>query len=170
MPRAALNRIDLRATRFAALVTSIVLGLALVLGPVYGLPLIAVQTLVFAIGAVMGMRLQPYLVIYEKFIRPRRGTPVEAVSEFPHRFTAGIGMLIGCLSLLSGVMSATILYYLVTGFAFAVAVIHAATGRCLGCAWYERIVASLQAPAPSNVDLTTAPPVAEQRPEHDTLA
>jgi hypothetical protein len=170
MPRAAQNRIDLRATRFSALITAIVLGLALVFGPVFGLPLIAVQTFVFAIGAIMGMRLQPYLTIYSKYVQPRRGTPVEMVSERPHRFTAALGMLLGCISLLAGVMSADILYYVVTGVAFAAAAVHAAMGKCLGCAWYERLVAAISAPPRTEVDLTAAPNSADQRPEHDTLA
>lgn len=170
MPRAAQNQIDLRATRFSALVTSIVLGLALILGPIFGLPLIAIQTFVFAIGAIMGMKSQPYLAIYGKHVRPRRGTAEELVSERPHRFTASLGMLLGCTSLLAGVMSASVLYYVVTGVAFAAAAIHAAMGKCLGCAWYDRIVASMSAPRHAEVDLTTGATVADQRPEHDTLA
>lgn len=170
MSRAAQNRIDLRATRFSALITAIVLGLALVFGPVYGLPLIAVQTFVFAIGAILGMRVQPYVVIYGKYIQPRRGTAVELVDEQPHRFTAALGMLLGCLSLLAGVMSAGILYYLVTGVTFAAAALHAAVGRCLGCDWFDRIVAAVSAPPRTEVDLSAAPARADQRPEHDTLA
>lgn len=170
MPRAAQNQIDLRATRFSALVTTIVLGLALVFGPIFGLPLIAIQTFVFAIGAIMGMQSQPYLALYGKFIRPRRGAEEELVDEKPHRFTASVGMLLGCTSLLAGVMSAPVLFYVVTGIAFAAAAVHAALGKCLGCAWYDRMVESVRAPRQAEVDLTASPEAATQRSEHDTLA
>lgn len=169
MPRAAQSQIDLRGVRFSALVTSIVLGLALAFGPIFGLPLIAAQTFVFAIGAIMGMRSQPYLVLYAKYIQPRRGNSLEPVSEHPHRFTAALGMLLGCASLLAGVMSANTLFYVVTGVAFAASAVHAAFGRCLGCAWYDRVVASMSAPQRRDVDLT-GPSPAGQRSEHDTLA
>lgn len=170
MPRAAQNLIDLRATRFSALITSILLGLALVFGPLFGLPLIAIETFVFAIGAIMGMKSQPFLALYGKYIRPRRGVDAELVDEKPHRFTASVGMLLGCTSLLAGVMSASVLYYVVTGIAFAAALVHAALGKCLGCAWYDRIAASISAPESTELDLTSGSTTAEQRSEHDTHA
>lgn len=170
MPRAAQNQIDLRATRFSAVVTSIVLGMALLFGPIFGLPLIAIQTFVFAIGAIMGMKSQPYLALYGKYLQPRRGVDAELVDEKPHRFTASVGMLLGCTSLLAGVMSASVLYYVVTGVAFAVALVHAALGKCLGCAWYDRIVASMQVPRHTEVDLTSDSPAGVQRSEHDAHA
>lgn len=175
MPRAALNQIDRRATRFSAAVASAVLGLALVFGPVFGLPLIAIQTFVFAIAAVMGMQAEPYLVIYGKYIRPRRGTGVEPVADRPYRFSAALGMLLGCTALLAGVLSASILYYVVTGLAFAAAAVHAVTGTCLGCQWYNRIAESMAGPRNVEFDLTAEQATAQQsrtarRPEHDTLA
>src|SRR5581483_8717621 len=64
--------IDARGPRFAAVITAVVLALALVTTSMW---LLLAQTLVFAVGAIAGMRYAPYGLIYRFGIRPRLGPP-----------------------------------------------------------------------------------------------
>lgn len=156
--------------RFAALIATILLGLALILGPLYGLPLLAIQTFVFALGAIMGLEASPYLAIYRSQVAPRRGLTPEPGPKRPQRFTQVLGMLLGITAMLAGVLSAEVLYYVFTGVLFAASAVHAATGRCFGCDLYHRLAASATAPAnpikpvEEPVDLTSS------RDAHDSHA
>lgn len=51
--------IDPRGPRFGAAITSAVLATVIVLGPEWGLPLLALQTLAFAAGSLLGLAWQP---------------------------------------------------------------------------------------------------------------
>jgi hypothetical protein len=75
--------IDPRGPRTAALITTAVLAAVLITGSGW---LLAVQALVFAAGAVFGLRYSPYGVLYRKLIRPRLGPPRELEPEAPPRF------------------------------------------------------------------------------------
>lgn len=147
MPRVGRNQVDQRAMRFAALISAVLLGLALAFGPVYGLPLLAIQTFVFALGAVMGLEASPYLAIYRRYVAPRRESTPEPGPKRPQRFTQVLGMLLGITAMLVGVLSMTVTYYVLVGILFAAAALHAATGRCLGCDLYHRLAVSAAAPA-----------------------
>ena len=67
--------IDPRGPRFAALVTTMVLAVVLVTGSVWPL---AAQAVVFAVGAVFGLRYSPYGWLYRRLVRPRLGSPGRA--------------------------------------------------------------------------------------------
>src|SRR6201989_2431122 len=77
--------IDARGPRFAAVITAVVLALALVTTSMW---LLLAQTLVFAVGAVAGMRYAPYGLLYRFLIRPRLGPPTRfgpaAAPRFVH--------------------------------------------------------------------------------------
>ena len=49
-------QIDPRGPRFGAAITTLVFAAALLLGPTNGLVLVALQALVFACGAILGLR------------------------------------------------------------------------------------------------------------------
>jgi len=80
--------IDPRGARFAAVVSTIVLALVLITGSGW---LLAAQTLVFAVGAALGLRFAPYGMVFRWLIRPRLGPPAELEAEPPPRFAQGIG-------------------------------------------------------------------------------
>ena len=132
------TQIDPRGQRFAAAITSVVLGLAIVLGTPIGLVLLAVQTFVFAFGAVLGLHLQPYAVIYRRYVAPRLSPPTALTSDRPSRFAQGLGMLISVIALLAGTVGADAVFYLFAGAALAAAFLNAAFTYCLGCDLYRR--------------------------------
>jgi hypothetical protein len=60
--------IDARGPRFSALLTTVVLAIALVTGSVW---VAAFQAVVFAIGATKGPQFTPYAFVYRSLIKPR---------------------------------------------------------------------------------------------------
>ena len=68
---AAPTPIDPRGPRFGAGITVVVLAAALILGPTWGLPLLVIQTVAFAAGAVLGVHRQPYALLYKTLIQPQ---------------------------------------------------------------------------------------------------
>ena len=81
------TQVDPRGPRFGAAVTTVVLAAALVLvGTTAGTVLIAWQTLVFALGALVGLHAQPYGVLFRRVIRPRLAPPAELEDAAPPRF------------------------------------------------------------------------------------
>ena len=78
--------IDPRGPRFGAIITTVVLATVLITGSVW---LLAAQALVFAVGAVFGLRYAPYGVAYRKLIRPRLGPPGELEAEAPESVLLG---------------------------------------------------------------------------------
>jgi len=93
-------QIDVRAPRFAAGLTSVVLAVALLTGSGW---LVAAQALVFAVGAVAGLRAAPYGLLFT--------------------VTGAAAYLLG-VPLLGAVA---------TGLALVAALLDATTGACLGC-------------------------------------
>jgi len=81
--------IDPRGPRFGAVITTVVLAVVLITGSAW---LLGAQLLVFAIGAVLGLRYAPYGVVYRRLVRPRLGPPARTEAEAPPRFSQGVGM------------------------------------------------------------------------------
>ncbi|MET8704726.1 DUF4395 domain-containing protein [Kitasatospora sp. NPDC058032] len=126
-------QIDPRGPRFAAALTTLVLIAVLLTGSG---ALLAAQTLVFALGALGGLRRSPYSWLYRTLVRPRLAPPAETEDERPPRFAQGVGLVfaaVGTAGLLTGVAW---LGLLATGFALAAAFLNAAFGYCLGCEAY----------------------------------
>src|SRR6202020_1431650 len=101
--------IDSRGPRFGAAITTVVLaGVVVTAGishPFAGWLLFA-QTLVFAIGALAGLRYAPYGLIFRRLVRPRLGPPSKTEPEAPPRFSQGVGMVfagIGAIGFAAGV-------------------------------------------------------------------
>jgi hypothetical protein len=125
--------IDPRGPRFGAVITSVVLIVVLLTGS--GV-LLAVQALVFAIGAIAGLKYAPYGLLYRTFIRPRLGPPASTEPEAPPRFAQGVGMafaIVGAIGYLAGVTGLGIVF---TALALAAAFANAAFDYCLGCQMY----------------------------------
>src|SRR5206468_5871474 len=78
--------VDPRGPRFGAAITTAVLAAVLITGSGW---LLAAQAVVFGIGAVAGLRLAPYGVLYRTLLRPRLAPPAQLEAEEPPRFAQG---------------------------------------------------------------------------------
>ncbi|WP_040338641.1 DUF4395 domain-containing protein [Candidatus Blastococcus massiliensis] len=125
--------IDVRAPRFAAAVTSVVLAVALLTGSGW---LVAAQAAVFAVGALAGLRFSPYGLLFRALVAPRLGPVREREPETPPRFAQLVGLLFTVVGAAGYLLGAPVLGAVATGFALAAALLNAATGFCLGCELY----------------------------------
>jgi hypothetical protein len=125
--------IDVRAPRFAAWLTSLVLAVALLTGSA---AVVAAQGVVFAIGVVAGLRRAPYGVLFRVLVAPRLGPVREREPEAPPRFAQLVGLLFALVATAGYLLGAPVLGAVATGLALAAALLNAATGFCLGCEMY----------------------------------
>ena len=134
---AARSRIDPRGPRFAATLTTLVLAAALLLAPSAAtVTLLAVQLVVFAVGAVGGVQRTPYSWLFRTLLRPRLGKPAELEDAAPPQFAQAVGLVFAVVALLGYVAGVDLLGAVATGFALAAAFLNAAFGFCLGCEVY----------------------------------
>jgi Domain of unknown function (DUF4395) len=133
MSSAAPREVDVRGPRFAAGVTAVVLAVALLLGS--GV-LVAVQALVFAVGAFAGLRYAPYGVLFRLLVAPRLGPVREREPEAPPRFAQVVGLLFAVVGAAGYLLGAPVLGAVATGLALVAALLNAVTGFCLGCELY----------------------------------
>ncbi len=125
--------IDPRGARFGAAITVAVLAAVLITGSAW---LLGAQALVFAIGALAGLRYAPYGVLFRRLVRPRLGPPGHTEAEAPPRFAQGVGMVFalgGVIGYATGVTAAGIAF---TALALVAAFLNAAFDFCLGCQVY----------------------------------
>ena len=125
--------IDPRGPRFAAAITTIVLGAVLVTANPW---LLAAQVAVFAAASAGGLGASPYGRLYARLVRPRLGPPSELEDERPPRFAQAVGLAFSVTGLAGLLAGLTGLFYVVTAAAFAAAFLNAAFGFCLGCEIY----------------------------------
>jgi hypothetical protein len=133
--------IDPRGPRFGAVITSIVLAVVLITGSAW---LLGAQLLVFAIGAVFGLRYAPYGLVYRRLVRPRLGPPARTEPEAPPRFSQGVGMAFAAGGVLSYALGATVAGIAFTALALIAAFLNAAFDFCLGCQVYLFIQRNLR--------------------------
>jgi hypothetical protein len=130
-------RIDPRGPRFAATLTTVVLAVALAVSPsALTEVLLAVQVVVFAIGAVAGIQHTPYAWLFRTLVRPRLGRPDELEDAAPPRFAQAVGLGFGVVALVGYLVGLDLLGAVAAGFALAAAFLNAAFGFCLGCEVY----------------------------------
>jgi hypothetical protein len=98
--------------------------------------LLALQTLVFAIGALAGLRYAPYGLLYRWLIRPRLGPPAHTEAEAPPRFAQGMGMVIAAIGVVAFTAVSTTAGIVFTALALAAAFLNAVFDYCLGCQVY----------------------------------
>jgi Domain of unknown function (DUF4395) len=125
--------IDPRGPRFGAFITVVVLAVVLITRSAW---LLALQTLVFAIGAVAGLRYAPYGLLYRWLIRPRLGPPAHTEAEAPPRFAQGMGMVIAAIGVVAFTTVSTTVGIVFTALALAAAFLNAVFDYCLGCQVY----------------------------------
>jgi hypothetical protein len=136
--------VDVRGPRFAAGVTAAVLAVALVTGSGW---LVAVQALVFAVGAFAGLRYSPYGVLFRVLVAPRLGPVRDREPEAPPRFAQLVGLIFAVVGAAGYLLGAPVLGAVATGFALVAALLNAATGFCLGCELYLIVRRALPARA-----------------------
>ena len=88
------KQIDPRGPRFGAAITTAVLAIILLTIPSnIALVLLGIQTLVFALGAFVGLHAQPYGILYRKLVAPKLGNPTVLEAVEPPQFAQFVGFL-----------------------------------------------------------------------------
>ncbi len=129
--------IDPRGPRFGAVLTTVVLALALLLiSTPAGLVLVAWQTLVFGLGAIVGLQAQPYGIVFRRLVRPRLAPPRELEDSAPPRFAQAVGLVFLVVALVALLAGATLVATIAVAMALAAAFLNAAFNFCLGCEMY----------------------------------
>ena len=117
--------------------TTVVLAVALVLvGTTAGTVLVAWQTLVFALGALVGLQAQPYGWLFRRVVRPRLAPPAELEDAAPPRFAQAVGLVFLLVALVASLAGATVVATVAIAFALAAAFLNAVFAFCLGCEMY----------------------------------
>jgi hypothetical protein len=125
--------IDARGPRFGAAITAVVLAVVLVTSSGW---LLFAQTLVFAVGALAGLRYAPYGLLYRYLVRPRLGPPPRTEAEAPPRFAQGVGLVIAGLGALCFAAGAPLAGLVFAALALVAAFLNAVFNYCLGCQMY----------------------------------
>lgn len=130
-------QVDPRGQQFAAAVTGVVLAAVLLLAPApVAVVLLAVQTVLFAVGAGLGVHRTPHAWVFRTLVRPRLGAPTELEDAAPPRFAQAVGLTFAVVALAGFLTGATVLGLVATGFALVAALLNAVFGFCLGCEMY----------------------------------
>jgi len=130
---AAVPQVDVRGPRFGAWVTTVVLAAALLTGSGW---LVAAQAVVFAVGAIAGLRYAPYGVLFRTLVAPRLGPVREREPAAPPRFAQLVGLAFAVVGAAGYLFGAPLVGAVATGLALVAALLNAATGFCLGCELY----------------------------------
>ncbi len=133
----AAGLIDARGPRFGAAVTAVVYAVVLLTIPsTLAAVLLGVQLVAHGLGAVLGVKSQPYGVLFRKAIAPRLGRPTQFEDPAPPRFAQAVGLVFAAVGLAALLLGATALAYVAVAFAFAAAFLNAVFNFCLGCEMY----------------------------------
>lgn len=137
MARTADDLIDARGPRFASIVTALVLGIALaaVYTPAFPI-LVALQALVFLIGAAFGVRRQPYIAFYDTVLAPRLAPAPRWQDPTAPRITQAIALVLLVVALVAWGFGGLTVATMCVAAAFVVALTLALTGFCIGCQGY----------------------------------
>jgi hypothetical protein len=136
--------VDPRGPRIGAVITTVVLAVALATSNGW---VVAAQGVVFAVGAIGGLKRAPYGVLYRHLIRPRLAAPTELEPEGPPRFAQAVGFGFAVLGAVGYLTGTTPLGVVATAAALLAAFLNAAFGFCLGCEVQLRIAKLLGRPA-----------------------
>jgi len=131
------KQIDPRGPRFGAAITTVVLAVILLTIPsTVAVVLLAIQTLVFALGAFVGLQAQPYGILYRKLVAPKLGKPSELEAVEPPQFAQLVGFLFAATGLIAILAGADLVATIAVGFALGAAFLNAVFNFCLGCEMY----------------------------------
>ena len=125
--------IDARGPRFSAAITSAVLATALATSNLW---VIALQAIVFAIGAFRGPQFTPYALIFKKIVKPRLKSAVITEDVRPPQFAQSVGLIFALVAITGSITGISGLFVVAVSFALAAAFLNAAFNFCLGCEMY----------------------------------
>ena len=125
--------IDARGPRWSAAITTVVLATALVTSNVW---IIAIQAVIFAIGALRGPQFTPYALIFKSLIKPRLKSTVTFEDVRPPQFAQAVGLGFALIAVIASVVGAGGVFTVAVAFALAAAFLNAAFNFCLGCQVY----------------------------------
>ncbi len=136
------DQVDVRGPRFAAWITTGVLVITLIVSavsPVVAAVILALQAVVFAVGALRGPRQHPYGVVFAKVVAPRLDPVTEREPVPPLKFAQLVGFVFAAVGVAGFATGLTLLGVVATAFALAAAFLNAAFGICLGCQLYPLV-------------------------------
>ena len=125
--------IDVRGPRFSATLTVIVLAIALATQNVW---VLALQGVVFAIGAIRGPQFTPYAFIFKRVVKPRLRGEVVTEDSRPPQFAQSVGFIFALVGLLGPAIGSVAVFSVAVGFALAAAFLNSVFNYCLGCEMY----------------------------------
>ena len=125
--------IDVRGPRFSATLTVIVLAIALATQNVW---VLALQGVVFAIGAIRGPQFTPYAFIFKRIVKPRLRGEVVTEDSRPPQFAQSVGFIFAIVGLLGAAIGSVAVFSIAVGFALAAAFLNSVFNYCLGCEMY----------------------------------
>jgi hypothetical protein len=130
------TRIDPRGPQVAAALTAVVLVAVLVLPSPADVVLLAVQAVLFGIGAVRGVQATPHAWVFRTLVRPRLAPPTEWEEPEPPRFAQAVGLTFAVVGLVAFLAGATVVGQVAVGAALVAALLNAVFAFCLGCEVY----------------------------------
>ena len=131
------KQIDPRGPRFGAAITTVVLAIILLTIPSSAATLLlGIQTVVFALGAFVGLHAQPYGVLYRKLVAPKLVKPTALEAVEPPQFAQLVGFLFAATGLVALLLGADLVATIAVGGALGAAFLNAAFNFCLGCEMY----------------------------------
>jgi hypothetical protein len=125
--------IDVRGPRFSATITVIVLAIALATQNAW---ILALQAVVFAIGAIRGPQFTPYAFIFKRVVKPRLRGEVVTEDSRPPQFAQSVGFIFALVGLLGAAIGSSLVFGIAVGFALAAAFLNSVFNYCLGCEMY----------------------------------
>ena len=128
--------IDPRAPQLAAALTAAVLVAVLLLPQPAATVLLAVQVVLFGIGAVRGVQATPHAWLFRTVVRPRLAPPAELEAAEPPRFAQAVGLAFAGVGLVAFLAGATLVAQVAVGAALVAALLNAVFAFCLGCEVY----------------------------------
>ncbi|MCD6639250.1 MAG: DUF4395 domain-containing protein [Nocardioides sp.] len=128
--------VDPRGPQFTAALTAVVLAAVLLTSPPVAVALLAVQTVLFALGAIRGVQATPIAWLFRTVVRPRLAPTDEWEAPEPPRFAQAVGLGFALVGLTGFVLGATVLAQVAVGAALTAALLNALFRFCLGCEVY----------------------------------
>lgn len=131
------QQIDPRGPQFAAGMTAVVLAVVLLTAPsTFATVLLAVQAVLFGIGALRGVQRTPHSWVFRRVLLPRLPATVEREDAAPPQFAQAVGLGFAVAGLAGFLSGLTVAGLVATGLALAAALLNAVFRLCLGCELY----------------------------------